>query len=72
MAKREQDFETCVICGRLTDVRRDTPVQERIGYEEGSGQLCARCYSELVDPARKREKEDLVWLEAALHGRFPQ
>ena len=69
--RREKSFETCVICGKMTDVRRDTPIQERIGYEAGSGQLCTRCYSRMIDPGRRQAREDSAWFEAAFHKRSP-
>ena len=73
LAKREKEkeFETCVICGKLTDVRRDTPIRERIGYEEGSGQLCIRCYRRMLDPGRRQDRDAHVWFEAASRRRSP-
>lgn len=37
-------LESCVLCGKTTDVPRDLHVDSRIGYIEGSGQLCLDCY----------------------------
>ncbi len=40
----EDDFETCICCGELTKVRKDTPVEARACYVEGAGQLRGECY----------------------------
>lgn len=39
----EGKFERCVLCGELTDVEIDTPVDKRKTYVKGSGQLCRAC-----------------------------
>ncbi len=41
-----KDYEKCVICGTVTDVKYDTPLVERKEYIEGTGQLCRKCYFE--------------------------
>ena len=39
-AERERnEVECCVLCGKETEYRRQTPIQARIGYIEGAGQL---------------------------------
>lgn len=40
-------FERCVVCGELTDIRFDTPIDDRVGYVVGAGQHCLRCYSRI-------------------------
>jgi hypothetical protein len=40
----EEVFETCVLCGKLTDVLINTHIDYRYGYVEGSGQCCRDCY----------------------------
>ena len=40
------EFERCVVCNKLTDVKVDTPIQKRMYYVEGAGQLDAGCYGE--------------------------
>lgn len=44
---RHQAMETCVLCGKATDITRETPVDERFGYIEGAGQLCRECFKQL-------------------------
>lgn len=41
------EYERCDLCGELTDIPVDMPIQKRKGYIEGSGQLCQKCYYEL-------------------------
>lgn len=38
-------YETCVLCGKLTDVLINTHIDYRYGYVEGSGQACRNCYN---------------------------
>ncbi len=44
------DFERCIMCGKITDVPRDMPIYKRIGYMDGSGQLCLECYRKINFP----------------------
>lgn len=37
-------IEYCVICGKETEYTRETPIDKRIGYVDGAGQLCRKCY----------------------------
>ena len=37
-------YETCVLCGKKTDVKITTHIDYRYGYVEGSGQCCRECY----------------------------
>lgn len=39
----EHGTELCVLCGHDTRVKTDTPITQRVGYVEGSGQCCLRC-----------------------------
>ena len=39
----EEEFETCVSCGRLTNIKKTDDVTFRSGYIEGAGHLCFAC-----------------------------
>jgi hypothetical protein len=39
--------ELCVSCGNETPYNFETPIQARIGYIEGAGQICIPCLKEL-------------------------
>ncbi len=41
--------DKCVICGKVTSVPNDTPVEMRNDYVVGCGQLCRDCYYELYN-----------------------
>ncbi len=49
--------ERCVLCGAITPYDRETPIDERLHYVEGCGQLCKNCYEngedfELINPEK--------------------
>lgn len=39
--------ETCLLCGKNTEVPISKPIGERRFYIEGAGQLCEECYRSL-------------------------
>lgn len=41
----DDKFETCVLCGKKTNVLKTTHIDFRHGYVEGSGQCCSDCYN---------------------------
>lgn len=52
----EEEFERCVCgCNCITNIRKDTPIFERVHYVEGVGQLSAKCYREIYGPSRTEE-----------------
>lgn len=44
MENQETVYESCVICGKQTEVDIKQHVDFRAGYIEGAGQLCTSCY----------------------------
>ena len=49
--------ELCVTCKKETKYYRDDHVDYRIGYIEGSGQLCLDCYDDIyLKPERKQNE----------------
>jgi hypothetical protein len=42
---RPDDYDTCVVCGKITPYLRSTHIDTRFFYVEGSGQLCEDCYN---------------------------
>ena len=46
-ALKKEAIECCVICGKPTEYRIDTPIGKRECYVEGVGQLCRECYFEI-------------------------
>lgn len=39
-----KEFDCCVLCGKKTEYTRDVLIDKRIGYIEGAGQLCRKCF----------------------------
>ncbi|MBA7623339.1 hypothetical protein ES703_30734 [subsurface metagenome] len=49
MTNKESELEKCVMpnCGKIVNIRKDTPVDSREYYVEGAGQLCKDCYARI-------------------------
>lgn len=43
----EQEKDKCVVCKRKTPYTKDTPIDERLYYIEGAGQLCKNCHERI-------------------------
>ena len=43
----DAEYESCVLCGKQTDIRRDTHIDFRVCYVEGAGQLCPGCWAHI-------------------------
>ncbi|HJV45985.1 MAG TPA: hypothetical protein VJ824_09725 [Bacillota bacterium] len=41
---RMDDYETCILCRGVTPYRLRDPVQDRLYYVEGAGQMCLSCF----------------------------
>jgi hypothetical protein len=52
-AKAVQLRDRCVVCGTLTSYSRQESVHRRLGYVEGAGQLCRRCWTAITIEARQ-------------------
>jgi len=46
--KNKTVYEYCVICHKKTEYLYNTPIQNRINYIVGCGQLCDKCYWEIT------------------------
>jgi hypothetical protein len=53
----ESDYERCILCENLTDIRKDKDINERLFYIEGLGQLCEICYKELYEKDKRSFKK---------------
>lgn len=63
---QENLYETCVLCGDLTDVLKTTHIDFRTGYVEGSGQCCISCFNRTNEHIRRREEE---YIERTMRNR---
>lgn len=43
--KDGEQFDNCVLCGKVTQYKTSTHIDMRSGYVEGVGQLCGNCNS---------------------------
>ena len=46
-SENTDEYELCVVCGRKTNIRRDTHIDQRDCYVEGCGQICRDCYKSI-------------------------
>lgn len=46
--------ERCVLCGAETAYSFDTPIDLRLYYIEGAGQLCHDCYNDLYREKKRQ------------------
>jgi len=48
MEDNEVDYESCIICGVITDIPVTLNIDYRLHYIEGAGQLCQTCFHKLT------------------------
>lgn len=48
-----QGYERCVLCGTITSIPVSMPIDQRVYYEVGLGQLCSDCAAKLQSDARQ-------------------
>ena len=41
--KNEEEYDICVVCGKVTSYKKTDNIVFRSGYIEGAGQLCFVC-----------------------------
>jgi len=44
-----EDYEVCIVCGKTTNVLKQTHIDYRNFYVEGAGQCCKECYNKTDD-----------------------
>ena len=58
---KANEYEHCILCGVETAVKIGTHVDMRIGYIEGAGQLCSKCYSGGTDRNHLAIPEHIIY-----------
>lgn len=48
------EYESCVLCGKKTDIPIFVPIDNRKNYIAGVGQLCDKCGKEISVEAKPR------------------
>jgi len=65
--REASDYDLCVLCEKLTDVLKDTPVNERDYYTEGAGQAHPHCYNDTYSKKDldeiNGEYGEILWLK---------
>lgn len=56
-----EEFEVCVLCGVLTNTRKSEPLERRVGYLPGAGQLCSECFRKNVSEEQTARDKDYVY-----------
>lgn len=46
---KNYETEKCILCNNNTDIFTSMPIDERIYFISGCGQLCKKCYSQLQE-----------------------
>ena len=54
-SKATDKYETCVLCGDITDVKQRMPIDARRYYIDGIGQLCRQCFLKINEPDADEE-----------------
>ncbi len=44
-----EKYEKCVMCGKITDILKSVPINQRVFYVEGCGQLCESCAGNMAN-----------------------
>ena len=52
--------ELCVTCEKETTYDKEEHIDQRIGYVDGSGQLCLDCYDEIYIKPNKEVKNEQI------------
>lgn len=53
--------DNCILCGVETPYDFETHIDVRIGYIEGAGQLCSKCYSSGTDRNMITIPEEMIY-----------
>jgi len=54
--KSDLRYEECIVCGKMTQVLKEQPIECRSFYIYGCGQLCYECYHEIYPEIRIWDK----------------
>ena len=58
--KEESNKDKCNLCNDDSPYDKTEPISERIGYIEGSGQLCLDCYEKVYGHEWNRNREQKI------------
>lgn len=55
------NMEVCVLCGKVTDVPITEPLEQRMNYLPGAGQLCKECAIENIQEEQAAMRSGFVY-----------
>ena len=58
--QEESDKDKCNLCNDDSPYDRTEPINERVGYIEGSGQMCLDCYEKVYGHEWNRNREQKI------------
>ena len=58
--QEERDKDKCNLCNDDSPYDRIEPIDERIGYVEGSGQVCLDCYDKIYNHEWNRDRQHKI------------
>ena len=58
--QEESDKDKCNLCNDASPYDRTEPINERVGYIEGSGQMCLDCYEKVYGHEWNRNREQKI------------
>jgi len=61
MNRNDEEYDVCVVCGARTRYRRSEPLESRVDYIPGAGQLCRRCAAENMSDEQTARRNDFVY-----------
>lgn len=59
--KKDDVFDSCVVCGARTRFTKSTPLEMRSDYLPGAGQLCPRCAAQNMDEERAAMRDGFAY-----------
>ena len=54
--KQESEYEKCISCFEITNISKSTPIDQRLNYIEGAGQLCDPCKKRIYNLEKTMEE----------------
>ena len=61
----DKGTDLCVLCGADTGIPAETPIDQRVGYVEGSGQICRKCEGAVIKAETLLERQQRGYLDCA-------
>lgn len=59
--KKEDEYDSCVVCGAKTRFKKTTPLEMRSDYLPGAGQLCPRCAAQNIDEEKAAWRDGFAY-----------